>query len=647
MRDFDNFLLYENEFVIYLHGQFVFTNQHKNNLIEQFKSLETDILSPLIRNKHKLVYFGGYFSENDYYYLDQRILKMKELVPKSCLFFCQQTQLHYQQLFICRRKFYQHHFDNFEINRKSLSQFRIHVTPFIQIHTLNNHFQQMIINPYTFENKCWSCSLQKHHQLLQSYKIEDYKTSNWNQLPNVLLLIEDQQLNLIKKNITYFQKLKANLFVFGNEPYPTPTPNPNDNKLPDDFNVKLYLLLNRDIEVFSKKEYLRHGRSQQREYKIPSDFNWKRYIMMNEDLKNIKNKSQAENHYLKFGHYEFRNYRKNITCRFLLRDLNNIDYLRFHGVNVNSRILNLEEMLKKNNNLFDYILILGKDYYSRYIEVISQICIKSKVSRLDENNYFFNIYSKLTDLPLISSKYQSKDKQICIIYQCYYQISNYQKILDYFRFLNNNYSYHLILVNNNPDTHGISSDIQSLEFITYLESENKYREMGAYQTGVNHLRDNQLLSKFSAYILMNETLFTNFPLYVLDVLDYTHINRVVMKPIVLGKVDKHRRNNNCAFTCNDWVFARWIRSNFILINSEIFNKMVHFNLVHYTPENIFKDDKINIPMSQELETKITKWLSKERYQHYDLKQYQLKMSAILNEYKLSHNLLSLSKLHRL
>ena len=29
--------------------------------------------------------------------------------------------------------------------------------------------------------------------------------------------------------------------------------NPNDNKLPDDFNVKLYLLLNRDIEVFLKK----------------------------------------------------------------------------------------------------------------------------------------------------------------------------------------------------------------------------------------------------------------------------------------------------------------------------------------------------------------------------------------------------------
>ena len=85
--------------------------------------------------------------------------------------------------------------------------------------------------------------------------------------------------------------------------------------------------------------------------------------------------------------------------------------------------------------------------------------------------------------------------------------------------------------------------------------------------------------------------------YVLDVLDYTHINRVVMKPIVLGKIDKHRRSNNCAFTCC-W-FANGFKY-FILINSEIFNKMVDFNLVHYTPENTFKDDKINIPMSQEL-----------------------------------------------
>ena len=35
--------------------------------------------------------------------------------------------------------------------------------------------------------------------------------------------------------------------------------NPNDNKLPNNFNVKRYLLLNRDIEAFPKKHYLRHG----------------------------------------------------------------------------------------------------------------------------------------------------------------------------------------------------------------------------------------------------------------------------------------------------------------------------------------------------------------------------------------------------
>ena len=75
---------------------------------------------------------------------------------------------------------------------KELNQFRIHTTPFIQVHTLNNHSQQTIINPYTFENKYWFSSLQKHHQLLQSYKIEDYKTINWNQLPNILLLIDQE-----------------------------------------------------------------------------------------------------------------------------------------------------------------------------------------------------------------------------------------------------------------------------------------------------------------------------------------------------------------------------------------------------------------------------------------------------------------------
>ena len=158
MRTFDNFLLYENEFVIYLHGQFVFTNQHKNNLIEQFKSLKTDILSPLIRDNNKLVYFGGYYSQNDIYYLDQRIVKMEDLSPDSCLFFTRQTQLHYQQLFICRKKLYEQYFDDFKIDFKCLPELHIQVSPFIQVYTLNNHNQHKVINPYTFDNRYWKFS---------------------------------------------------------------------------------------------------------------------------------------------------------------------------------------------------------------------------------------------------------------------------------------------------------------------------------------------------------------------------------------------------------------------------------------------------------------------------------------------------------
>lgn len=646
MRNFNNFLIYENEFIIYLHGMFVFTNQHKNNLIEQFKSLETDILSPLIRDNHQLVYFGGYFLENDVYYLDQRLLKMKDLSQDSCLFFSRQTQHHYQELFICRKRFYNLHFDNFQMDIKELNQFRIHTTPFIQVQTLNNHSQQTIINPYTFENKYWFSSLQKHHQLLQSYKIEDYKTINWNQLPNILLLIDQEQLDLIKTKLSHFRSLKANLFLFGNQPYHGPPKNPN-NKLPDDFNDKQYLILNQDIKLkpSPKKHYLRLGRIQQREYKLPDDFNWRRYLEINKDLRKIKKKHQAEKHYLKFGNYDFRNYKKNITGRLLIKDMNVIDYLRYHGVHVNTHLINLEKMLKRNNNLFDHIFIIGKDYYKNHFKIISKICSSSKISKLDDSYHLLDSYLKLSDFPLIPFPIRNSQlKHICLIYQCYYQIKNYQKILDYFRSLNNNYSYHLILVNNNSDLHLISSEQGSLEAITYLESDNTFREMSAYQTAFDYLKDTKLLSKFKAYILLNETLFTNFPLYILDVIHYNHINRAVVEPIILGKIDKHRRNDNSVFTCDGWVFGKWIRSNFFLINAEIFTKMVYFKLVHYTPENVFKDNKINIPMSDELKQKISKWLSQERYQHYNPKEYQLKISSILNEYKLSQDLLSLCDL---
>lgn len=645
MRTFDNFLLYENEFVIYLHGRFVFTNQHKNNLIEQFKSLKTDILSPLIRDNNKLVYFGGYYSQNDIYYVDQRSLKMVDLSLDSCLFFTRNTQLHYQQLFICRKKVYKRYFNDFKIDFKHLPQLNVQVSPFIQIHTLNNHNQHDIIHPYTFDNRYWKFSLEAHHDVLQSYKIEDYQTLIWNQKPNVLLLIEYNQLELIKKKISYFQKLDVNLFIFGNKQYQTPSLSVDENQLPKDFNVKEYLQLNSDIKKAPKKHYLRLGRHQHREYKLPEDFNWRRYISINQDLKKIKNENQSKLHYLKFGHYEFRNYRKNIKGTFLLKKLNEIDYLRYHGLHVNTRIMKFEQMLKKNNNLFDYILIIGKHYLDNHLKIISKICRKSKISQLIENIHLLDTYSKLSHFPLLElPRLSSKNKKkICLIYQCYYQLDNYLKILKYFYSINNNYIFHLIIVNNNSSK-TLEIPEQLSDSITYLESDNTYREMSAYQTGVNYIKENDLLSTFSAYILLNETLFTNFPLYILDVLDYNHINRGVIEPIALGKVDKNHRTHNPIFNCDGWKLEKWIRSNFMIINSKVFSEMVDFNLVHYTPESIFKDNKISIDIDKGLKNKLIKWLSQERYQHYNLEQYKLKISAILNEYKLSQNLLSLCNL---
>ena len=44
---------------------------------------------------------------------------------------------------------------------------------------------------------------------------------------------------------------------------------------------------------------------------LPDDFDWKIYILLNEDIKNF-NETQAKNHYITFGFYENRKYKNNI-----------------------------------------------------------------------------------------------------------------------------------------------------------------------------------------------------------------------------------------------------------------------------------------------------------------------------------------------
>jgi len=88
--------------------------------------------------------------------------------------------------------------------------------------------------------------------------------------------------------------------------------------IPDDFNWKIYLKLNNDLNKACDENeaiyhYLNYGIYENRQYKqtIPYDFNWKIYLKLNNDLNQACDENEAIYHYLNYGIYENRQYNYN------------------------------------------------------------------------------------------------------------------------------------------------------------------------------------------------------------------------------------------------------------------------------------------------------------------------------------------------
>ena len=378
------------------------------------------------------------------------------------------------------------------------------------------------------------------------------------------------------------------------------------------------------------------------------DFKYQDYLTLNPNLNNLSPEKSSQ-HYIQHGRFEGRILQKNESSNDnnIMFDIqNDIDYLRYHGIQVNTSCIRIDKFLKQNHNLFDYIFILHERYIKKYLKYIFKICHSSNIVDLIphlDNLKEITCTSKIPEPLVYIPEFKG---EICILYQCYYSINNCQKVLQYFKSLNDSYRYTLIIINNNSNLSFKNfKNEQQIGYIIYLNGDNSYLEMSGYQTGIDYLKAYNLVPKFGAFILINETAFTNFPLFAINRLDYTHLDKIMSHPIVLGKIDNH--NQNKVFSLENFKIKNWIRSNLILFNKEIFASILDYSLVNYTLEKCFHNENLIINMSPKLKRKISKWLSKDRYSHLSKEKYKLKVISILNEYRLSQHLLTFCDLSSL
>jgi hypothetical protein len=138
----------------------------------------------------------------------------------------------------------------------------------------------------------------------------------------------------------------------------------NIKVIPSDFHWKIYLKLNKDLPSnYSKNDcinhYLNFGKYEKRLYKkvlLPIDFDWRLYLFLNEDLL-INNKRDSILHYLKFGKNENRKYK--ITTE----ELKKID-LFYYGLLIeeNNKVTTFDNS-PLNNNLHNKSKILDNNNY--------------------------------------------------------------------------------------------------------------------------------------------------------------------------------------------------------------------------------------------------------------------------------------------
>ena len=170
--------------------------------------------------------------------------------------------------------------------------------------------------------------------------------------------------------------------------------------LPNDFDYNIYLKLNLDLNFLTKEEaeehYLKFGKIEKREYKknLPDDFDYESYINFNPDL-NLKTKEEIRIHYLLYGKIENRFYKINLPD-----DFNYLDYL---SLNPDLSYLSEEEL---KNHYFLY----GKRENRSYKKITS--------NNINDDNLFFkflknssnNIFSKYQDNSIKIETYDNKSK---------------------------------------------------------------------------------------------------------------------------------------------------------------------------------------------------------------------------------------------
>lgn len=288
--------------------------------------------------------------------------------------------------------------------------------------------------------------------------------------------------------------------------------------------------------------------------------------------------------------------------------VNNESILVFNELNLDNSHLFAEFIVKSYNDI-SLLEKIGNNSYGVMEKFYSlENCRKNCIS----------LFNKLK----LNSQKQCK-KNICVILNCYKNHSIIKYIKQTLDIMFNDIYFDYYMVNNNIQNHKIINNNYS-NICNVILGDNTEYEFSGIQKCINILIDNNKIKHFDSFLFLTDALL-NYPINHLLLLNQEHFYKSFELNKVIGHIDSWGK----IYVLDDFTFDSWMRSNFILMNSNAL-KNINYGFLSYKFDDIKK-----LNTDSELKTNLSNWLSQNRYNSAILEK---KLCCIYNEYKLTHKL---------
>ena len=220
------------------------------------------------------------------------------------------------------------------------------------------------------------------------------------------------------------------------------------------------------------------------------------------------------------------------------------------------------------------------------------------------------------------------NNKICIIINCYNNDKIIKNVIFFIQNITNNYNLYVINNGNNI----INNYNNDKLFI--IDGDNSQYEFSGIQKCLNGINKEE----YSLFILGTDALF-NYPINFLDFINLDVINYAITNECFIGNIDSFMNNYNF----DNFNINYWIRTSFILINSNLFKK-IDYQFISYKNDFIFDaDNNIKITIDNDLLKFINVWTTQIKYKY--IKNINTKKTCIFNEWKLTNKLLKYGKIY--